>query len=834
MEVVTVKKFISFVVASTLVLSLCVRVSALTEVSSALIAPGTEHLVDRDRRSTPAPEGMHSGGKEFPKLTKTEIIALLKENPSVTPDEIFIKEPSCVAPYEAGEVEQSVLQAATDRLNALRILAGLPTVTLDAALSANAQYGAVLLAAIDKLEHHPAQPIDMADDFYQQAYSATSSSNLLDATSHDIFDPSYGDVFAGYKLCESPDEFMDDSDLTNFQFVGHRRWQLNPTLGKIGFGCAVTPTGQKSYVVEKIKDKSGAGCDYDFISWPASGVFPTGDFFSGSSWSTSWSITLNPARYQTNNLDNITVTLERESDGRTWVFSLDNENADGYFFIRHDNYGINNCIIFHPTNPGKYEGVYTVTVEGLKTKFGDVVNDFSYSVDFFDPKFPNGVGGEMESENGKQTWELSSDNCLRISGKGSMPDYDNFSNRPPWYDQTLRIESVKIEEGITSIGEYAFTNCVRLSSVDIPDSVTHLESDCFHACSGLKEIKVPESVTYIGSSAFEDCTSLSSVKLPSGITNIDRYTFLGCANLLSITLPDNISSIGVGAFYSCKKLTDISIPVSVESVGYEAFEFCENLKNVYYGGTEKQWNQIDINRSDSKFEYGYHNNSYLLNANIHYLGVDESDIPGPTDTPEPTTTPTNTPVPTRSPGPTDEPPIGFTDIPAGRYYTDAVAWAVASGITKGTSATTFSPGNDCTRAQIVTFLWRSQDRPIASAKASFSDMPTTADFVKAINWAVEQKITYGKGRDSLGRATFQPNATCTRAEAVTFIWRAMGSPSALSTNKFTDMPSNADFVKAINWAVANGITKGKSNTTFDPNGVCNRGEIVTFLYRAIA
>lgn len=824
MQKTEIKRLISFVLVITLVLSLCVHGSALADA---------DYYTNVDMLSASMPEGMRSGGKEFPKLAKEEIVALLKDNPGITPDEIFINEPSCTAPYETGAVKQSVLQAATDRLNALRILAGLPTVSLDTALSANAQYGAVLLAAIDECDHHPAQPIDMADDFYRQAYLATSSSNLLDATSHDLFDPSSGDIFAGYKICESPDVFMDDSDLINFQFLGHRRWQLNPTLGKVGFGCALTSTGQKSYVVEKIHDKSGIGCDYDFISWPASGAFPTGDFFSGLSWSTSWSITLNPAKYQTYNLDNITVTLKRESDGRIWSFSLGDDNEDGYFNISYEDYGINNCIIFHPTDPGRYEGVYTVSVEGLKTRRGDVVDDFTYTVDFFDSDYPNGIGGEIESENGKLTWEINNDNCLSISGKGAIPDYDNFSNTPPWYEHKFRVESVEIKEGVTSIGKYAFTNCARLSSVDIPDSVTRLGSDCFHACSGLKEIKIPESVTHIGSSAFDGCTSLASITLPSQITTINRYTFFNCTNLLSISLPDNVSSIEVGAFYSCKKLTEIIIPVSVASVGYEAFEFCENLKNVYYGGNKKQWNQIDINRSNSKFEYGYHNNSYLLNANIHYLGVEEPDIPEPTGMPEPTANPTSTPVPTQSPGPTENPTIGFTDIAAGRYYTDAVAWAVANGITKGTSATTFSPGNDCTRAQIVTFLWRSQDRPLASAEASFSDMPTTADFIKAINWAVEQKISYGKGRDNLGRATFQPNAACTRAEAVTFIWRAMGSPSALSTNKFTDMPSNIDFVKAINWAVANGITNGKSSTTFDPDGICNRSEIVTFLHRAM-
>jgi len=175
-------------------------------------------------------------------------------------------------------------------------------------------------------------------------------------------------------------------------------------------------------------------------------------------------------------------------------------------------------------------------------------------------------------------------------------------------------------------------------------------------------------------------------------------------------------------------------------------------------------------------------------------------------------------------------------VPAGEYYTSSVTWAVARGITNGKgSVTTFKPADSCTRAEIVTMLWRAQGKPTAKKEASFPDMPTNVpDFVKAINWAVGEKVTLGKGVDKDGNIMFVPNGRCTRAEAVTFLWRAMGKPDAPATRRFTDMPSNSDFVKAINWAVDQGVTTGMTPTTFSPDRTCSRAEIATFLYRAMA
>ena len=168
----------------------------------------------------------------------------------------------------------------------------------------------------------------------------------------------------------------------------------------------------------------------------------------------------------------------------------------------------------------------------------------------------------------------------------------------------------------------------------------------------------------------------------------------------------------------------------------------------------------------------------------------------------------------------------FYDVPNGAYFYEAVKWAVDKGVTNGLSDTMFGPYESCTRAQIVTFLWRAAGSPEPKAMSSFTDVPASAYYAKAVAWAVENGITNG-----MTETTFAPNATCTRGQSVTFLYRALKGTASGSAN-FTDVKSDAFYADAINWAVANNVTNGTSNTTFSPNADCTRAEIVTFLYRA--
>ena len=168
----------------------------------------------------------------------------------------------------------------------------------------------------------------------------------------------------------------------------------------------------------------------------------------------------------------------------------------------------------------------------------------------------------------------------------------------------------------------------------------------------------------------------------------------------------------------------------------------------------------------------------------------------------------------------------FYDVPNGAYFYEAVKWAVENGITTGVGNDLFAPEQPCTRAQIVTFLWRAAGSPEPKAASSFTDVPASAYYAKAVAWAVENGITNG-----MTETTFAPDATCTRGQSVTFLYRALKGTASGSAN-FTDVKSDAFYADAINWAVANNVTNGTSNTTFSPNADCTRAEIVTFLYRA--
>lgn len=175
------------------------------------------------------------------------------------------------------------------------------------------------------------------------------------------------------------------------------------------------------------------------------------------------------------------------------------------------------------------------------------------------------------------------------------------------------------------------------------------------------------------------------------------------------------------------------------------------------------------------------------------------------------------------------PSISFTDVASSAYYANAVAWAVEKSITVGTSATTFSPDAPCTRAQIVTFLWRAAGSPMTSEDNPFTDVAPGSYYYDAVQWAVAQGITVGTSA-----TTFNPDATCTRGQTVTFLYRYEKSPAVSGGNAFTDVPSDAYYTNAVQWAVNNGVTSGTSTTTFSPDATCTRGQIVTFLYRDIA
>ena len=234
--------------------------------------------------------------------------------------------------------------------------------------------------------------------------------------------------------------------------------------------------------------------------------------------------------------------------------------------------------------------------------------------------------------------------------------------------------------------------------------------------------------------------------------------------------------------------------------------------------------------ANSKSGYVLGEETYMeITDETQNLEPDPNPEPDPDPDPDPEPDPDPDPDPTPTPDPDPQPPkVSFADVPAGKYYSDAVSWAVAVEITNGTTATTFSPDNACNRGQIVVFLWRLAGKPIAQNRNNpFTDVKEGSFCYEAVLWAAEQGITTGKTA-----TTFCPGETCNRGQIVTFLWRYAGKPAPQNQNRqFVDVAAGSFCDQAVMWAVENQITLGVDATHFNPTGKCTRGHAVTFLYR---
>lgn len=293
-----------------------------------------------------------------------------------TPTKIFDQQPSVTAPYATGKLSQSLLNSGLTLLNYFRYVTKLPSVQLDETLTSNAQHGAVLLAAIDELTHYPSKPADMEDAFYKIGAASTSSSNISWNMGYSAADSLYISLMG----C------LHDSGTTNISTLGHRRWLLNPTLLNVGFGYAQAVNGS-NYSTTQVFDRSGRAVDYDFISFPASGNFPKNLFKN----TVPWSVTLNPQRFETPNVNQLTVTITRQSDGKVWTLDSSTgapvNNTQACLGVNTQGYGVSNCIIFTPgaNSLTSCDGIFTVEITGLKTRDGKDAR-LLYEVNFFDTK----------------------------------------------------------------------------------------------------------------------------------------------------------------------------------------------------------------------------------------------------------------------------------------------------------------------------------------------------------------------------------------------------------------------------------------------------------------
>ena len=497
------------------------------------------------------------------------------------------------------------------------------------------------------------------------------------------------------------------------------------------------------------------------------------------------------------------------------------------------------------------------------------------------------------------------------------------------------LKSVTIPHSVTAIGNNAFQNCRSLESVTIESGVQTIGYRAFEGCTGLKSVTIPDSVTSIELGVFIGCTSLANVTIPDSVTSIADETFRGCTSLAGVTIPNSVTSIGVGAFDSCTSLAGVVIPNRVTSIGEYAFYNCTSLASIFLPngltvasaripntatqvrysldtnevtiteiilGTDKE--KVDIpdticgcsvvavaeayhpyvGNHTHKFSgltcalCGYikpSSNSGSSTYTITLEPANNGDVTSSHKTASKGTTVTLTVVPDK--GYTletltvtdkngneieltnkgdgkytfkmsgskvtvkatfmeDNSMLNFfVDVFPGDYYYDAVLWAAENDITGGVDDTHFAPNAPCTRAQAVTFLWRATGCPAPQSNAMpFTDVAEGSYYHDAVLWAVENGITKGTSDTA-----FSPNATCTRAQIMTFIYRSEQAQGGgmqgawMFQNPFSDVDLESYYGEAVMWAVANGVTSGTSDTTFSPNANCTRAQIVTFLYRCL-
>ena len=287
------------------------------------------------------------------------------------PDRRFDEAPSAVYPYRLGKLNGGFLRQNLDLLNFFRLAARLPAVQDTDADNTDAQYGAVLLAASNTLDHEPPKPARMTSEFYRRGCQAVSAGNIsvVQFWGEDEESIEQSKLHAAVPMLFR--NYMNGFGSYNRSCVPHRRWILYPDLQSVGIGCA-DASDSSMYQVLKVVGAQGTGAaaaDYDFIAWPASGSFPV----QAMTADVPWSITLNPARFQTPDRDRLRITVTRLSDNQTWTFdasSSTDSQSDRFLLVDTQHYGVDNCILFaFPSGQTEaYSGDYRISVTGLTTR----------------------------------------------------------------------------------------------------------------------------------------------------------------------------------------------------------------------------------------------------------------------------------------------------------------------------------------------------------------------------------------------------------------------------------------------------------------------------------
>ena len=542
---------------------------------------------------------------------------------------------------------------------------------------------------------------------------------------------------------------------------------------------------------------------------------------------------------------------------------------------------------------------------------------------------------KLESINAENVETFGAYAFFQCSSLKAIVFNDSIENLPVYlFSECTSLANVKLPANLKALSNHLFDACESLKSVDIPDGVTLIDRSAFEN-AGIETIVIPDTVTEIGDYAFENAP-LTTVTFGKNIEKLGSLVFWGCDKLTEIVIPNKVTAIPYGTFFKCTNLTKVVIGRNVTTIdetafngansaviyGYSdsaAFSFAK-ANNIKFACIEHIY--IDTVTAPTCTEKGYtthtcacgesYTDTYVdalghsfKNGECTVCGAEDPNYKPPTPVHRHTVVVDAAVAATCTESGLTEgshcstcnavikaqevvPALGhkpelknakaatcteagytgdkvcsvcgvtvekgrelkalghkfadgvcsecgakdpsynpFKDISKDSYYYDAVLWAVANDVTKGTSATTFSPDEGCTRAQIVAFLYRAAGSPkVENVKNPFTDVSKNSEFYDAIMWAASEGITVGTSV-----TTFSPDEVCTRAQIVTFLYRASGDKVTAKAT-FNDVAADAWYAEAVTWAAANGVTEGTGANAFSPNLTCTRAQAVTLIYRA--
>ena len=650
---------------------------------------------------------------------------------------------------------------------------------------------------------------------------------------------------------------------------------------------------------------------------------------------------------------NFTLTHELEA-GKTYVYAV---NLYNQYYVRDI------LVILTGDLPSEHNYVGVVTTEPTCESDGVMTYTCTECGDSYTEVIPgghtyeNGVCTRCGEEylitgvcGDNANWQLNGSGVLTVSGTGAMYDFSYiYEPMIPWTDHLEEIQTVVIEEGITSVGNFAFSNavnltevtmadsvssigesafrnCGQLSSVDFPADLTEIKGfafmNCtaltaaglgsvqtignsaffgcsaltdldlgesliaidtlaFSECTALTEVTMPDTVTGLGSDVFSGCSALTTVKLSNALTDLPKYTFNDCISLKNVTMPEYLTTIGERAFYYCQSLETIQLPFSMIAIGDDAFGHCISLNDIQLPMALSYVGYFAFNGCTSLTSMEFPPNLTYFTGGSFYdcTGLTELVFPEGTTYVDDDAFAGCTGV-KKIVFTGDLPTImgAFIDITADAWYpagnetwtSDALldyggtltwhAMCAEHSFGKWTpvvDATCTESGIDqrvCSScawtesrvSQAHGHIWdegeENEDGELVYTCLICGETTGEIPFVNPFTDVAEGDFFYDavcwaveKGiTTGATETTFNPNGKCDRASVVTFLWRAAGCPEPETTNNpFTDVKESHFFYKAVLWAVEEGITNGTSANTFAPFAKCNRAAVVTFLYRAM-